>query len=119
MSLEYGVKRSFRDIVHKLNTKGAAGESLLELLSVSSIQELRSAQDAGSVLSDAQRVSDAAALTLAAIKILSDYFAGESKLWNLVQKKSIKFVAAETGLNKSAITTALSTLKPMYMEFKN
>ena len=56
---------------------------------------------------------------MVAIKILQDFHASDKKLWNLVVKKAMKFIALDTGLGKSAIDAALGTLKPMYNQYKS
>ena len=59
--------------------------AILEFLSVNSVAELRDAQEASSILKQAGKVPDEAALAIAAVKILNEYFEKDRKLWNLVE----------------------------------
>ena len=93
--------------------------AILSFLSVNSVSELRDAQEANSILKQAGKVPDEAALAMAAVKILNDYFENDRKLWNLVEKKARKYILqASTGITKEALNIALASFLPMYSEFK-
>ena len=49
-----------------------------------------------------------------AIKILSQYFPENRKLWNLVEKKARRFVMKSTGATKETIDKALEDLVTCY-----
>ena len=92
---------------------------ILSFLTVNSVAELRDAQVAGSILKQAGKVPDEAALAMAGVKILNQYFEKDRKLWNLVEKKARKYILqASTGITKEALNTALESFQPMYSEFK-
>ena len=119
ISILYGVKREFREIVAKFSANGSMTAAILEFLSVNSVAELRDAQEANSILKEAVKVPDEAALAIAAVKILNEYFEKDRKLWNLVEKKARKYILqASSGITKEALNTALESFQPMYNEFK-
>ena len=78
VTIVYGIRNQFKDIVALFSTDGSMSESFLKLLTVSSVGELRSAQAAGSKLIN---MDDKAALTIIAIKILNEHFTKDKKLW--------------------------------------
>ena len=111
ISLEVAIKYSFKDIIKLFKTNGSMNESLLNLLTVSSTSELRESQPNGHILRQAGKVSDDVVLAMVAIKILTQYFAKDSKLWSLVGKKARKFVMASTGMEKNALQEAIQNIE--------
>lgn len=103
------------------NSDGSMPESLLTFLSVDSVKDLRVAQEKGSIWREECKISDVCVLTMAGMKILSEFFANDRKLWSLVEKKARKFFIQNSGLDKNVKETnvaATVVFKTMYTEFK-
>ena len=98
VTIEYKIKRIFREIVFLFSSNGCMQPALLSFLSVDSIQALRNAQDSSSILKQESRVSNQAVLTLTGIKILNEFFPDSKKIWTLVEKKARKFVMQDSNL---------------------
>ena len=109
----YGFPRSFKDIIKQFKTNGAMQNSLILMLTVDSVSQLREAQPEDHTLRKGE-YTDEIALTLAAIKILDQYFTGNRKLWILVEKKARRFVMTSSGATKEIIDKALEDLVTCY-----
>ena len=111
ISVKFGVKRTFRDIVRMFSANGCMPAAFIPCcLRVDTVQEFRDAQPANCILNQAGRVSDEACITLAAIKTLNAKFDGDRKLWNLVEKKARKFVSNAAGLDKETIQATIDAM---------
>ena len=88
------------------------------MLTVESVSQLREAQPEDHVLRKSE-YNDEIALTLAAIKILGQYFPGNRKLWNLIEKKARRFVMTSTDATKETIDKALEDLVTCYQPIKS
>ena len=89
-------------------------ETLLAMLTVGSLDELRAAQAANHVIragAGGQQLSQEVVLTMVGIKILREFFAADQKLWNLVEKKALKFaVKGAPGIDKDSLSAAIDGL---------
>lgn len=91
-------------------------ETLLQLLTCSSVAELQAAQVKESSPWDTMPIEGKSVLAIAAIKILNDHFSKDKKLWYLVEKKARKYILSNTGLSKDNLDKVLKTFQPMYQE---
>ena len=119
ISIEYGIGRSFRDIVFMFSTTGAVSEQFLSCLTVDTIDALREAQKDDHILKKAGDVSDEAALTIVAIATLKKHFADDAKVWGLVERKARKFILSNSSssVNKKALENAIEELDICYSPF--
>lgn len=93
ISITYGIKPTFRDVVLAFNANGSVSAKIFKILTASSISELRDAQaqssrrgrNSNGPTAVVQSLSDEAVATLAAIKILNESFASKRRLWMLVE----------------------------------
>ena len=102
IAVDFSIANTFKDVIIRFRTSGAMSESLLELLEVDSVDELRIDQERQSVMhaSHSNSVSDDIALTLTAIAILNQYFIDDRKLWILVENKAYKYIMKNTTYSK-------------------
>ncbi len=74
------------------------------------IDEIRTKQTNQAV----QAASDEALLTLIAIKITNDQYAGSKKLWALIEKKARKALMPVMGIQAKALNTVLDEVEPCF-----
>ena len=99
-------------------TSGAMTDTLLAMLTVESVEEIRAAQDANHIIragAGGQQLSQEVVLTMVGIKILREFFAEDQKLWNLVEKKALKFaVKSAPGIDRDSLSAAIDSLNTMF-----
>ena len=95
MTITYTLGLGFEDIVSCFTASGITSDKLLQYLSVSDMKALREKQTSEKV----KKASDDILLTLIAIRILTDCYKDDKKLWTLVNKKARK--ALHTSLTAS------------------
>ena len=83
-------------------------DSLLQFLSVDSVNKLREKQTNDKV----KAMTDDELLTLIGIKILNAFYKGSKKLWILVEKKSRKTLQSK--MSNKDITKILAEVEPCF-----
>ena len=78
--VKYFIKRNYRDVVFTQLPTGIWKDTLLSMLETKTFKELRTAQTLV--------LSDQVLLTLAGLKILTDYFGDDRKSWKRVASKA-------------------------------
>ena len=78
LNIEYGIGRYYRDIVYLFHTSGAVNTHFLSWLTVGNVKALRYAQSDSHILRQTSQISDEAALTMAAVKVLRKYFSDDA-----------------------------------------
>ena len=93
-------------------------DTLLAMLLVESVDEIRAAQDANHIIlvgAGGRQLSQEVVLTMVGIKILREFFAADQKLWNLVEKKALKFATKSApGIDKENLSAAIDSLNTMF-----
>ena len=104
--------------MRRFRTSGEMADTLLAMLTVGSVEEIRAAQDANHIIragAGGQQLSQEVVLTMVGIKILREFFAADQKLWNLVEKKALKFaVKSAPGIDRDSLSAAIDSLNTMF-----
>ena len=105
----YGVLTNFRDVVNGFNSSGLMSDRLLSIVEADSADDLRDNQPPGAsiVLLSKENTPDSVLLTLAAIKILRDFFIESQKSWTLVEQKARAAVLAIAGYDATDLDPLL------------
>ena len=76
IDITYGILTNFRDIICRFFSSGLMSEKLIELMDIESADDLRDSQPPGAsiVLLSSKNTPDSVLLTMAAIKILNDFY---------------------------------------------